>query len=88
MSHANNPQIIARLKRIEGHLRSIITMVEEGRDCLDIAQQLQAVDNAVTNAKKQMIQHHIGHCIEDTLTSGVVGSRGPLEELKALAKYL
>lgn len=50
--HHSHPDIIKRLKRAEGHLKSVITMLEEGRGCLDIAQQLQAVESAVGNAKK------------------------------------
>jgi len=43
-THTSHPDIIKRLKRAEGHLKSIITMLEERRGCLDIAQQLQAVE--------------------------------------------
>ena len=34
-----------------GHVASIITMIEEERGCLDVAQQLQAVEKAIANAK-------------------------------------
>jgi len=44
--------IVKRLKRANGHLKSIIEMLESGRDCLEIAQQMQAVEKAITNAKK------------------------------------
>jgi len=54
-SHTSHPEIIKRLSRAKGHLASIITMLEEGRGCLDIAQQLQAVEKAVTNAKKTLV---------------------------------
>jgi DNA-binding FrmR family transcriptional regulator len=50
-NHTSHPDIIKRLKRAEGHLKSIITMLEDGRNCLDITQQLQAVESAVSNAK-------------------------------------
>ena len=36
-THSSHPDIIKRLKRAEGHLKSIITMLEEERGCLDIA---------------------------------------------------
>ena len=38
--HQTHPEIIKRLKRAEGHLRSIAEMIEAGRPCVDIAQQL------------------------------------------------
>ena len=53
--HQSHPEIVKRLKRIEGHLRSIVTMIEDGRPCLDIAQQLHAVEKAVGQAKKMFM---------------------------------
>ena len=88
MSHAGNPKIVARLKRAEGHLRSIISMVEEGRGCLDLAQQLHAVEAAVASAKTEMIQHHIEHCLEERIGAKGSETRELLGELKTLAKYL
>ena len=46
-THASHPEITKRLKRAEGHLRSIVAMLDEGHDCLQVAQQLQAVERAV-----------------------------------------
>ncbi len=40
--HQSHPEIVKRLRRAEGHLRRVIAMVEEGRPCLDLAQQLHA----------------------------------------------
>eukprot|EP01133_Synstelium_polycarpum_P004262 gene4262-4973_t len=45
-THQSHEAIIKRLKRADGHLRGIITMIEEGRQCVDIAQQLHAVEKA------------------------------------------
>ncbi|MEL6595445.1 MAG: metal-sensing transcriptional repressor [Pseudomonadota bacterium] len=63
MEHASHADITNRLKRIEGHLRKVITMIEDGRPCLDLAQQLHAVERAVSAAKKVLIQDHIDHCL-------------------------
>ncbi len=68
-THTSHPEIIKRLKRAEGHLRSIITMLEGGRNCLEIAQQLQAVESAVANAKKALVHDHIDHCLEQAVRS-------------------
>ena len=51
MQHASHPAIVKRLKRAEDHLRAIIEMFAEGRSCLDLAQQLHAVESAVASAK-------------------------------------
>jgi len=81
--HQTRPAVLARLKRAEGHLKSILAMVEADRDCVDIAQQLQAVEKAVGNAKRELIHDHIEHCLEDG-----PDSRVSVRDLKELAKYL
>ena len=80
--HASHPALIARLKRADGHLRAVITMLEEGKPCVDVAQQLQAVEKAVTNAKRVLIHDHIDHCLE------VDGSASDRAELKTITRYL
>ena len=46
-THQSHPDIIKRLNRARGHLSSVTQMVEDGRHCLDIAQQLHAVEKAL-----------------------------------------
>jgi uncharacterized protein len=85
MKHASHPEITKRLKRAEGHLRSVVAMIEEGRPCLDLAQQLHAVEAAISKAKKELIHDHIEHCLEGGSSRETKQS---LNELKQLAKYL
>ncbi len=80
--HASHPALIARLKRADGHLRSVIAMIEEGKPCLDIAQQLQAVEKAVVNAKRALIHDHMDHCLDED------HSPADRDELKTIARYL
>ncbi|MFA5940899.1 MAG: metal-sensing transcriptional repressor [Sinimarinibacterium sp.] len=87
-THASHPDVIKRLKRAEGHLRSIVTMLEEGRACLDIAQQLQAVESAVSNAKKTLVHDHIDHCLEHAVREGSQSAGATIREFKAITKYL
>lgn len=86
--HDTHPEIVKRLKRAEGHLKSVIAMIEDGRPCLDIAQQLHAVEKAITQAKRTLIQDHLDHCLEDAI--GTVGreQRQTVAEFKTIAKYL
>ena len=86
--HESHPDIIKRLKRAEGHLKSVIAMIEAGRPCLDIAQQLHAVEKAVENAKRTLIQDHLDHCLEDALHADHAGSDTTLNEFKEITKYL
>lgn len=87
-AHTSHPDIIKRLKRAEGHLKSIITMLAEERGCLDIAQQLQAVENAVGNAKKTLVHDHIDHCLEHAVREGTQSADDTIREFKAITKYL
>ncbi|MFK8332553.1 metal-sensing transcriptional repressor [Pseudomonas sp. BJa5] len=87
-THQSHVAIVKRLKRAQGHLRSIITMIESERACVDIAQQLHAVEKAICQAKRTLIQDHIDHCLEDTVGAVVSRARGSLEEFKQITKYL
>ncbi|GJD73619.1 metal-sensing transcriptional repressor [Methylobacterium goesingense] len=88
MYHASHLDIVKRLKRAHGHLASVITMIEEGRPCVDLAQQLQAVESAISNAKRLLIQDHMEHCLGHGMESGIKNASDALSEFKAMAKYL
>ena len=88
MIHASHPDIIARLKRAHGHLASVIQMIEAGRPCADLAQQLHAVEKAIANAKRELIQDHIDHCLEEAASQSGRGTKAALAEFKTLTKYL
>ena len=80
--HASHPALIARLKRADGHLRAVIEMIEAGKSCLEVAQQLQAVEKAVANAKRVLIHDHMDHCLDTE------GSEADRAELRAITRYL
>ncbi|NOD78305.1 MULTISPECIES: metal-sensing transcriptional repressor [unclassified Ruegeria] len=81
-THESHPQITARLKRAHGHLAKVIAMLESQAPCSDVAQQLFAVEKAVTNAKRALIHDHIDHCLSaEDAGSGI-------EDFKAITKYL
>lgn len=80
--HATHPALVARLKRADGHLRAVIGMIEAGKPCLEIAQQMQAVEKAVTNAKRALIHDHMDHCLD------VESSEPDRAELRTIARYL
>ena len=87
-THASHPDIVKRLKRAEGHLKSVIVMLDEGRGCLDIAQQLQAVESAISSAKKTLVRDHVDHCLERAVREGIQGADETIREFKAITKYL
>ncbi|WP_024509365.1 metal-sensing transcriptional repressor [Bradyrhizobium sp. ARR65] len=80
--------IARRLRRAHGHLESIIEMIEQGRPCAQIAQQLQAVEGAIENAKKALIHDHISHSLERTLKASGAKGQAALKQFRQIAKYL
>jgi DNA-binding FrmR family transcriptional regulator len=86
--HETHPAIVKRLKRANGHLMGIVQMIEEGRSCLDIAQQLHAVEKAIGQAKKTLIQDHLDHCLDDVAGPLPREQRRTVDEFKEITKYL
>ncbi len=87
-THQSHPKIVSRLKRAEGHLRLIIRMMEEEHPCVDLAQQLQAVENAIDNAKKALIHDHIDGCFEQAIRMPGAARKAAFKEFRAITKYL
>lgn len=86
--HETHPAIVKRLKRADGHLRKVIEMIEAGRPCLDVAQQLQAVESAIGQAKKTLIQDHLDHCLGEVVGTLPREKRDAVDAFKAITKYL
>jgi DNA-binding FrmR family transcriptional regulator len=86
--HHRHPEIVARLRRAEGHLKSTIEMILKEKSCLAVAQQLQAVENAIANARKILIQEHIDHCLEEAVAHLPTDARSALKDFKSVARYL
>jgi DNA-binding FrmR family transcriptional regulator len=82
--HTTHPAIIKRLNRANGHLKSIVAMIEDQRPCSDIAMQLQAVERAITSAKRTLIEDHLSHCISGDPALG----EKAMAEFRVISKYL
>jgi DNA-binding FrmR family transcriptional regulator len=59
--------LLARLRRIEGQVRGVRRMVEEGRYCLDIVTQIQAITAAADKVSQQVLEEHIRGCVTDAI---------------------
>lgn len=86
--HETHPDVLKRLKRAEGQLRSVREMIEAGRPCLQVAQQLQAAASAVHEAKKTFINDHLDHCLDEAVGRDGRTRRAQLGEFKAITRYL
>ncbi len=60
---------LKRLKRIEGQVHGIQRMVEEGRYCIDILQQITAVRRALEQTALVVMRRHIDSCVSEAIRS-------------------
>jgi len=86
--HNSHPDIVKRLKRAEGHIRRVIAMFGEGRNCLELAQQLHAVEKAISEAKRQLIHDHVDHCLDAAANGQGKAPAAVVNEFKAISRYL
>ena len=59
-----------RLNRIEGQVRGLAKMVDEGRYCIDIVTQISAVRSALRRVEEEILKDHVAHCVEHAIRSG------------------
>ena len=57
--------IITRMKRANGHLASVIRMMEEGSDCEAVLTQLAAVNKAISRSGYAIVATGLQHCLEE-----------------------
>lgn len=66
----HDPKLLTRLSRIEGQVRGVAGMIEEGRYCIDILTQIQAIRAALKRVEEEVLKGHAAHCIADAIRSG------------------
>ena len=73
-----------RLRRIEGQIRGVQTMLEEERDCREIMQQLSAVSSAVKSTSRVFFEDYAALCLADMEGNQVEENQALLREMVAL----
>lgn len=69
-SEKETKDLITRLNRIEGQVRGIKTMVDEERYCVDIFNQVSAVQAALNSFNKKLLENHIHSCVVEDIRAG------------------
>jgi DNA-binding FrmR family transcriptional regulator len=59
-----------RLNRIEGQIKGIKKMVEEGRYCVEVLGQVSAVQEALRGVGKLIMRNYLENCVTSSLRSG------------------
>lgn len=87
-THRTHKDVVNRLRRATGHLQTISAMIEAGRECPEIAQQLHAVIRALEAAKSTLVHDHIEHCLEAAIGPVSREQRATIEEFRKISRYL
>lgn len=58
------------LKTSKGQIEGIIKMVEDGRYCIDISNQIVAAQSLLKKANMLILKQHLHHCVKDALIHG------------------
>jgi len=75
---------LKRLRRIEGQVRGIQKMVEDGRYCADILTQVGAVQEALRAVGRELMKNHLKHCATTAIRAGGTQAEEMYDELLEL----
>ncbi len=75
-----------RLSRAMGHLQHVKSMIENDEDCAEVLVQLSAVNSALRNLGKEIINEHMTHCIVHALEEGDTAAVTEFQE--AVKKFM
>lgn len=70
MKNLSQPKLIRRLKIIEGQVRGLQEMVQNGTYCIDIITQTSAVKQALSSVEDVLMENHLGTCAIDQVKNG------------------
>ncbi|MCZ0754931.1 metal-sensitive transcriptional regulator [Anoxybacillus sp. J5B_2022] len=65
-----NKEIKNRLRRIEGQIKGVLGMMEQGKDCKSVVAQLSAARNAIDRAMAVIVSSNLEHCIRENVEKG------------------
>jgi DNA-binding FrmR family transcriptional regulator len=66
LSSETRDDVGLRLRRIEGQIRGVQRMVEEGRDCRDLVNQIAAIKAALGSVNAVVLQCYATNCLESS----------------------
>lgn len=75
--------IAKRLARIEGQVRGIAGMIENDRYCIDVLDQISAVNKALQTVAIGLLHDHLGHCVTHAIEAGGPDADAKINEATA-----
>ena len=70
MQQSIKKKTVRRLKTIEGQVRGIQRMIENGTYCIDVITQTSAVRQALAAIEDSLLKTHLGSCVIDQIRGG------------------
>lgn len=67
MDSESKQKTLRRLQSIEGHVRAIERMVEQDEYCIDVIQQINAVQAALDKVSQVVLEGHLAHCVTEAV---------------------
>ncbi|WP_318644318.1 MULTISPECIES: metal-sensitive transcriptional regulator [Bifidobacterium] len=80
--------MLARLSRIEGQIRGIRQMTENGEYCIDILTQIAAANSALKSVAMLLLDDHLNHCVRQAAAEGGAVADEKLDEASAAIRRL
>lgn len=74
-------ELVHRLNRIEGQVRGVRKMVDDGCYCVDILTQSAAVRAAIDAFNRSLLETHIRTCVSDDIKNGGVEKTDELMDI-------
>ena len=68
--HEHHREVVNRMARLEGHVRAVKRMIEEGAACTEVLIQIAAVRSALDNVGRIIIEDHIKSCMVTAVRTG------------------
>lgn len=67
---ADSAEITRLVRTARGQLDGVLKMIEDGRYCVDISNQLLAATAVIKKANREIIRAHLGCCVREAVESG------------------
>ena len=84
------PDLVNRLRKVEGQVRGIEKMIDDDRYCIDVLTQIAAARTALEKVALEILNSHVTHCVHNAIASGDAdaATRKSAELLDAVERFV
>ena len=65
-NHPSHQSQLSALKRVEGQIRGVIKMIDEGKYCIDVLNQIKAAKAALVRVESNVLKKHVESCVKES----------------------